>query len=413
MPQHARALTLVAALVIVACTDAPPSTAPPAPQAPDSAAPDFDVMSGAPDFGEPLANLTPDELARFDAGLEEFLEEEEVDGGLGPVFNEAACATCHNNPVGGTTGRTEARFGRVVNGAFDPMTEHGGSLIQDQGIGLVSSGGDFTFVGEVVHPTATVTAARITTQLFGLGLVDAVPDNTLLQLARLQAALTPATAGTPNLVREIRTGRTRVGRFGWKAQVPTLFQFSGDAYLNEMGITNPEFPDENCPQGDCAALAHNPLPDLNDDGAGVVAFTDFMTLLAAPPRGPSSLLALQGKVVFARIGCANCHTPVLVTGESPVAALSKKAFQPFSDFLLHDMGVLGDGIVQGSATGRQMRTAPLWGLRTRSLLLHDGRATTIPQAIRFHAGQGAASRNRFLRLSWFDRYALLRFLKTL
>jgi CxxC motif-containing protein (DUF1111 family) len=402
---------LLAGLWLTAC--ASPDAVVSGPPSSDSVGAEFDLMSDAPDFGEPLANLTADELARFDAGLDEFLEVEEVDEGLGPVFNEAACATCHNNPVGGTTGRAETRFGRIVNGAFDPMTEFGGSLIQDQGIGFVSSGGDFTFVREEVPAGATVTAGRITTQLFGLGLVDAVADNTLLALARLQAATTPATAGTPNLVREIRTGLTRVGRFGWKAQVPTLFQFSGDAYLNEMGITNPEFPNESCPQGDCASLAHNPLATLNDDGAGVVAFTDFMTLLAAPPRGPRSLVVLQGGVIFAAIGCANCHTPVLVTGESPIAALSKRVFQPFSDFLLHDMGALGDGIVQGTATGRHMRTAPLWGLRTRSLLLHDGRATTIEAAIDFHGGQGAASRHRFLRLGAFERYALLRFLRSM
>jgi CxxC motif-containing protein (DUF1111 family) len=204
-----------------------------------------------------------------------------------------------------------------------------------------------------------------------------------------------------------------VGRFGWKAQVPTLFQFSGDAYLNEMGITNPEFQGENCPQGNCAALAHNPVLALNDDGAGVVAFTDFMTMLAPLPRGPRSLQVVHGSGVFARVGCASCHTPALVTGTSPIAALSNKVFRPFSDFLLHDMGALGDGIVQGAATGRQMRTAPLWGLRTRSLLLHDGRATTIVAAITFHGGQAAASRNRFLRLGLFDRSALLSFLRSL
>jgi CxxC motif-containing protein (DUF1111 family) len=404
----AHALVLGISLTACVSPDAVVTSAP----SPDSAA-ELAVVSGAPAVGGPLANLTVDELVRFDAGLAEFLAVEGVDEGLGPVFNEASCATCHNGPVGGTTGRKETRFGRIVNGVFDPMTEFGGSLIQDRGIGLVSSSGDFTFVGEAAPSTATVTAGRITTQLFGLGLVDAVPDEYLLGLARLEAATSPTTAGTPHMVREIRTGRARVGRFGWKAQVPTLFQFSGDAYLNEMGITNPEFQGENCPQGDCAALAHNPLIALNDDGAGVVAFTDFMTMLAPPPRGPRSLQVVHGSGVFARVGCASCHTPALVTGTSPIAALSNKVFRPFSDFLLHDMGALGDGIVQGAATGRQMRTAPLWGLRTRSLLLHDGRATTIVAAITFHGGQAAASRNRFLRLGLFDRLALLSFLRSL
>jgi CxxC motif-containing protein (DUF1111 family) len=370
-------------------------------------------------FGDPFANLTADQLALFNAGKVEFAAVEAVDEGLGPVFNEAACATCHFGPgtaVGGTTGRVETRFGRMrPDGTFDPMTEFGGSLIQDRGIGPVTVAGPFTFVGEVVPREATVTTGRITTQLFGLGLVDAVPDDEFRQLAQLEAATSPATAGTPNMVREIATGRTRVGRFGWKAQVPTLHQFSGDAYLNEMGITNPEFPDESCPQGDCALLVHNPLPSPppNDDGTGVKKFTDFMTLLAAPPRGAVSLQVLEGSAMFALVGCANCHTPALVTGNSPVAALSGKVFQPFSDFLLHDMGSLGDGIVQGRATGRQIRTAPLWGVRTRAQLLHDGRATSLDAAILAHDGQGKQARDRFAGLSVRARAALLAFLNAL
>ncbi|OLC06087.1 MAG: hypothetical protein AUH42_06370 [Gemmatimonadetes bacterium 13_1_40CM_70_11] len=182
-----------------------------------------------------------------------------------------------------------------------------------------------------------------------------------------------------------------------------------------MGITNPEFPNETCPQGDCSVLIHNPLPSPppNDDGTDVAKFTDFMTLLAPPPRGPLSLQVLEGSGTFALIGCANCHTPALLTGSRPVAALSRKVFQPFSDFLLHDMGSLGDGIVQGSATGRQMRTAPLWGVRTRAQLLHDGRATSLDAAILAHDGQGRRARERFAGLSARARDALRAFLNSL
>jgi CxxC motif-containing protein (DUF1111 family) len=397
---------------LAACEPPDSGITSPPPPSPDAAG--SPGLSASTKSGDPFATLTPAELALFNTGKVEFEAVEAIDEGLGPVFNEASCATCHNAPVGGTTGRKETRFGRIVNGAFDPLTEFGGSLIQDQGIGLVTTAaGSYTFVGEVVPAMATVTARRITTPLFGLGLVDAVPDEELLQLARLEAATSPATAGTPSMTTEIRTGRARVGRFGWKAQVPTLFQFSGDAYLNEMGITNPEFPNENCPQGDCSALDHNPLKTLNDDGAGVVKFTDFMSLLAPPPRGNLSLQVFTGSAIFAVIGCANCHTPALVTGRSPVAALSNKVFQPYSDFLLHDMGDLGDGIAQGSATRRQMRTTPLWGVRTRALLLHDGRATSLAAAILAHDGQGREARDRFLRLSPGARFSLLQFLGSL
>lgn len=365
--------------------------------------------------GQPFPGLTAEERARFEAGRDEFEDVETVEEGLGPVFNEASCATCHNDPLGGTTGRSETRFGRRnADGTFDPMASVGGSLIQDHALGQVDDDPAHVYVAEIVPADATIRAGRITTPLLGLGLVDAVTDEYLLQLAQRQAAERPRTAGTANMVLEIRTGQMRVGRFGWKAQVPTLFQFSGDAYLNEMGVTNPEFPAESCPQGDCASLSFNPAPDLNDDGEGVEAFHDFMTLLAPPGRGSISAgMNSMGSRVFEQIGCNACHTPILVTGPSPVEALSNKQFRPFSDFLLHDMGSLGDGVAQGGASGSQMRTAPLWGIRHRPTLLHDGRATTIPDAIVAHDGQGQYARDLFLALGPGERAALLAFLKSL
>ena len=395
------ALTSIA-IALVGC-EFPQSTSP---VAADSGFTGHVEALSALDLGEPFPRLRPDELARFEAGKDEFDEVETVEEGLGPVFNEAACSTCHTNPIGGSNGRLETRFGKLgADGVFDPMATLGGSLLQDHGIPGYNA--------EVVPTDATVTAGRITTQLFGLGLVDAVPDEELLHLARIQAVNTPQTAGTANIVLELRSGLMRVGRFGWKAQVPTLFQFSGDAYLNEMGITNPEFPAENCPQGDCASLVYNPVPGLNNDGDGVAAFNDFMTLLAPPSRGAISAQVVTGSLVFDRIGCGSCHTPVLATGPNPVKAVSQKLFHPYSDFLLHDMGGLGDGIVQGGATGSQMRTAPLWGVRTRAVLLHDGRATTIQDAIAAHDGQGRLARDRFLGLSATARTALIAFVRSL
>jgi CxxC motif-containing protein (DUF1111 family) len=355
--------------------------------------------------------LSDDEQAAFVAGKAEFEEVEEVADGLGPVFNEASCATCHSDPVvGGGSTRLETRFGRLNHdGSFDPMTALGGSLLQDRGIGKV---GVYNYNGEQVPPEATIVAQRRTTPLFGLGLVDAVPDTTFVAMARMQAKLVPETAGRPNMVTNI-DGKSVVGKFGWKAQVPTLLQFSGDAYLNEMGITNPLFPDENCPQGYCSLLAGNPSDGLNDDGEGVEAFANFMMLLAPPPRGPITWDVAAGEVVFMSIGCANCHVPALETGPHPVKALARQTFFPFSDFLLHDMGSLGDGIEQGQATGREMRTAPLWGLRAIKRFLHDGRATTLDQAISAHDGQGAAARDNFMALPQDSKSKLLRFLNSL
>jgi CxxC motif-containing protein (DUF1111 family) len=372
------------------------------------------------DFGDPLTGLTAGELAKFEAGKIEFSTEEEIGEGLGPVFNEASCVACHIGPgtaVGGTTQRLETRFGRLrADGTFDPMTESGGSLLQDHGIGSVTvAAGSYQYLTETVPGEATVSARRRTQPLFGLGLVDATPASTFIGIAIAQGILKPSIAGRASIVPDpSNSGRPALGKFGWKAQVPTLFVFSADAYLNEMGITSPLFPNENCPQGDCAALRYNPaLSTPNDDGTGVERFNDFMTFLGPPPRGPRSFATEYGNIVAAAIGCLDCHVQTLRTGRNAVPALDEVRYHPFSDFLLHEMGSLGDGITQNHATGELMRTQPLWGLRSQTLLLHDGRATSIGQAIRAHDGQGAASRRAFEALSGFDHSALMAFLHSL
>ncbi|MBY0276166.1 hypothetical protein K2Z84_12540 [Candidatus Binatia bacterium] len=371
------------------------------------------VAFGAESFGDPIAGLTNDEQARFAAGREVFSENETVADGIGPVFNDDSCVACHVAPAaGGGSTRVETRFGRRARGSFDALASLGGSLIQEQGIGQQ---GDCNFVAEAVPATANVEGGRRTTPIFGLGLVDAVEDKTLLDLAAKQRARTPATAGRARYVADAVSGGQRIGRFGWKAQVPSLLHFSGDAYLNEMGITTPFFPNENCPQGDCSLLRCDPVPDPEDDGADVFLFADFMSFLAPPPRadGASRRAVRAGERVFERVGCADCHVPTLKTGFHESAALRNREFQPYSDFLLHDMGTLGDGIAQDGAAGREMRTAPLWGLRALTTFLHDGRATTVEAAILAHDGQGAVARDRFRALGADDRRSLLRFLRSL
>lgn len=371
------------------------------------------VAAAEETFGNPISGLTKDEQSRFAAGREVFSENETVADGIGPVFNDDSCVACHVAPApGGGSTRVETRFGRRARGSFDALPGLGGSLIQEQGIGRQ---GDCTFVAETVPASANVQAGRRTTPIFGLGLVDALDDRTLLELAAKQRARTPATAGRARYVADAVAGGQRIGRFGWKAQVPSLLHFSGDAYLNEMGITTPFFPDEVCPQGDCSQLRCDPVPDPEDDGADVFLFADFMAFLAPPPRadGAGRRAVRTGERVFERIGCADCHVPALRTGFHEVAALRERQFSPYSDFLLHDMGSLGDGIAQDGAAGREMRTAPLWGLRVLATFLHDGRATTIEAAILAHDGQGAASRDRFRGLAADDRRSLLRFLRSL
>jgi CxxC motif-containing protein (DUF1111 family) len=243
--------------------------------------------------------------------------------------------------------------------------------------------------------------------------VDAVPDATFVAIANEERFNPDHIKGTVAMVPNIETGQLSVGKFGWKGQNPSLFQFSGDAYVNEMGITSPQFVDENCPQGDCDSLHCNPRPDMNDDGTDVALFADFMKFLAAPPRGPITGSAIVGELVFRSIGCVGCHRSVLRTGPNPVAALDRKTIHPYSDFLLHDMGSLGDGITQNNATGKLMRTAPLWGLRKITTYLHDGRATTLEQAILAHDGQAKKARDRFASLSGGNKQFLYAFLNSL
>ena len=364
------------------------------------------------DFSVPLPGITSDEQARFNAGKDAFEEVEGIADGLGPVFNEVSCVACHN--VGGTGGgnsKLEFRFGRITNGLFDPLTQFGGSLQQLQGIGDLGDGCEFH--AESVGGGANVQAGRRTTPLFGLGLVDAVAGSTLEALAAVEPA---ATRGRVNRAMNLSTGKLAVSKFGWKAQVPTLFQFAGDAYLNEMGITNPQFPNESCMNGDCDYTNRcNPAPGLNDDGTDVREFRDFMTFLAPPARGPITGAVLAGEAVFVAIGCANCHTPVLKTAANAAEpSLRNRVFQPFSDFLLHDMGSLGDHIGgQGQAGLREMRTQPLWGLHLLTTFLHDGRASTIEGAVAAHDGQAVGARNRFNNLPAQQKANIMAFLKSL
>src|SRR5437764_13228900 len=383
-----------------------------------------ELSSTAVNLGDPLPGLGAHELELFQEGRTHFMDEEGIADGLGPVFNEASCVACHltaGSAVGGSNGRLETRFGRVnFRGKFDALATQGGSLLQDHAIGRQPSrdpanpNSFFVFNAESVPRPANVVAQRRTTPLFGLGLVDAVPDAEIRSIAANQRISAPFVAGTVAVVTDLTTGKPAVGKFGWKNGNPTLLQFSADAYLNEMGITSPLFPNENCPEGDCTDLAFNPVAGLNDaDGADVLAFANFMMFLAPPPRAPQTAQTLAGERVFQSIGCAVCHTPTLVTGPNAVGALDSIEYHPYSDFLLHDMGSLGDGIVQGAAGAKQMRTAPLWGLRVATNLLHDGRAETPLEAILAHDGQGRRAHDCFKALDARDRAALLAFLDSL
>ncbi|MEY4511667.1 MAG: hypothetical protein RLZZ450_3789 [Pseudomonadota bacterium] len=378
-----------------------------------TAKPGTTLVAAVTAFGAPLNGLSAANQAAFFDGKAEFSAAEEPDEGLGPVFNGPSCAFCHvQGATGGAGTLVETRFGKLTNGVFDPLGSLGGSLIQTTGIGV---SGRCNYVGETVPASATIRAGRLTTPLFGLGLINGVPSAALEAIALAQPS---NVRGRTNRVLEVATGQTIVGKFGWKAQVPTVFQFAGDAYLNEMGITTPQFPTENCPQGDCSLLACDPLPEINgaveDDGSGVVAFSNFMTFLAPPPTVPFNANSTLGAALFVTVGCANCHTPALATGTSSNPALNLKTFAPYSDFLLHDMGTLGDQIGgQGRATGNEMRTAPLWGARVRTRFLHDGRAANVTDATLAHTGQGKLSRDLFNALPSAQKAQIVAFINSI
>jgi CxxC motif-containing protein (DUF1111 family) len=368
-------------------------------------------VPGTPQPGAPLAGLTAAELADFHDGRDEFVAVETPEGGLGPIFNNSSCVACHSaGGVGGASTQTVTRFGRLTQGQFDDLARLGGSLLQARAIDVAAL--------ERVPREASITTRRVTTPLFGAGLMEAVTDDTIEQNARKPQP--DGVHGRVSYVLDVATGQRRVGRFGWKAQHATLLAFAGDAYLNEMGVTSRFFPHENAPNGRADLLARfDKLPDPEDvvepdSGKGDIDHAaDFMRLLAPAPTLPPTADSLAGQRLFGNARCTACHTPALTTGNSLVAALAHKPVALYSDLLLHDMGALGDGIAQETARGRDMRTAPLWGLRLRPAYLHDGRARTVEAAIEAHDGEAVASRRRFQAMTPTEKQQLVAFLRTL
>jgi CxxC motif-containing protein (DUF1111 family) len=231
-------------------------------------------------------------------------------------------------------------------------------------------------------------------------------------------------------VLEASPAATRIGRFGWKNQHASLLSFAADAYLNEEGITSPLFPTENTSNGNSVA-AFDTVSDPEDAATGphpfgpdVEAFTAFVRSTKAPPRGPQDADTFKGEKDFKDVGCMNCHTDAMTTATSGTsfnggnfvvdASLGDKIIHPYGDFMLHDINT-GDGIVQngGSTTRTQVRTAALWGLRTRTRLMHDGLSLTISDAIARHGGQAASTVTAFNALSAVEQGKVLAFLNSL
>ena len=364
--------------------------------------------------GDPLPGITPIEFEEFRLGLDDFLEVETADEGLGPAFNGTSCAVCHNVPaVGGAGTIAEIRAGRTNSrGEFEALHPSGETLFHL-----------FSVPGHACQPQipaeATIIARRVPIPLFGAGLVEAIPDDAI------RAAEDPFdrngddVSGRAAIITDLATGERRVGRFGWKAQHATLIAFGADAYRNEMGITNDLFMHE-------LALGSTPdqmracdrlpepedIPDPRTRRRGIDNFASFMRFLAPVERGPIDDAARAGEQVFAMIGCTSCHVPAYTTAASANPLFDRKTIRLFSDLLLHDIGT-GDGIRQGAGEPEEIRTPALWGLRLRRPLLHDGSAATVLDALLRHRGEADLARRGVERLSDADRTALLAFLNSL
>src|SRR6185436_1709187 len=317
------------------------------------------------------------------------------DEGLGPLFNRRACLDCHLSPAAGGSGVTRdtfvTRVGHTRGNGFDPMIGHGGPIARQHSIDEL---GGHCGLRPGVPPQANVTALRSAMTLRGTALIDTI----------LPAAILAGQAAQPAEVR----GRAavladgRLGKFGWKADLPTLVEFMGQALRDELGVTNPLRP-KDLVNG---CQANRTSPEM--DGLPLTSLVAFLD--GVDPAAPTAAcLSSAGAALFASIGCASCHTPSLPGPGSPTAA--QKPVRLYSDLLLHDLGpALADGIEQGAATGREFRTAPLWGARDRQQFLHDGRAATLGAAIAAHGGQATAASAAFSGLSAADQQALLDFL---
>ena len=370
--------------------------------------------------------------ATMDADRATFEERDDISKGLGPVYNTQSCAECHQNPVTGAISQvTELRAGHTdSSGNF--IDAPGGSLINDRAINAS--------IQERVPGTETTRTFRTSLNTLGDGFVEAIDSNTLANIANNQPSQSGGQiAGLFIQVPVLEApGHVRGGRFGWKNQQASLLSFSSDAYLNEQCVTNRFNLTDNTSLGNSVA-AFDTVPDNTpctsspsvicgeDKDDDIFAFAEFMRTSKAPSRDAALAAtsdAITGSALFNQIGCNICHVTSITTAPAGTvinggaftvpAALGNKIIHPFGDFLLHNVGT-GDGIVQngGQATVNKLRTAPLWGMRTRDRLMHDGESLLRNDAILRHAGEANGVINNYRALSTTQKNQLITFLNSL
>ncbi|HKQ83789.1 MAG TPA: di-heme oxidoredictase family protein [Steroidobacteraceae bacterium] len=416
-------------------------------------------------FAQPLPTLPTEDLRKFTFGNRLFntnwvAAPSSVDAfdGLGPVFNRVSCSSCHTRDGRGKAPESSAElFESILLRLSLPGTrEHGGAVpvpaygeqlnekavsnVPAEGHGRVSYAvreGKYPdgTVYSLAVPTYSITdltfgslpanvqiSPRVAPPVFGLGLLEAVPDETLRSLADPEDANGDGISGRMNIVWDPEKQTATIGRFGWKANQPSVHVQNAAAALNDIGLTTTLFARENVVEGQTAAAAAptGGAPEVSDE---FLARLDFYTRTLAVPaaRDVGTPPVQSGAAVFAATGCVACHVPTLETAaENAIPALANQTIHPFTDLLLHDMGPeLADGRPDYAATGSEWRTAPLWGIgltatvNRHTRFLHDGRARSLTEAILWHGGEAARARDSFMHLPRAQRAALLQFLNSL
>jgi len=372
-----------------------------------------------------------------DKNREEFENEETIAEGLGPVYTARSCAACHGQPVtGGASQVTHVQAGHLDSsgnylgataelgdGSVFPLVQTSGfiwprSICSDAQMRLPETGN-----------SEPIRSSRIALSALGAGFIEAIPDSTIFAIAAGQPGQSGGTiAGEVAFAPVFDNGLSfAVGRFGWKSAISSLLTFSAAAYLADLGITNRIFPAEIVSQCDAVADPED-RPNKPAGKQGIDALASFMRSTKAPPR--DALLAATadaqaGSQLFNQIGCAICHVPTIQTAPAGTVinggaftvppALGDKIIHPYSDFVLHDVGTNDGTVVFGApqSTARKLRTSPLWGVRLRNRLMHDGESRTFTEAILRHAGEAVNVKNNFLSLSETQKAQLIKFLKSL
>jgi CxxC motif-containing protein (DUF1111 family) len=387
---------------------------------------DLTANAGAQSVSNGIAEPPGDTFALDQA---QFERRHDPATGLGPVFNATACVECHNNGVTGAASQfTELRVGHIANGGFvNPTIAINGGATTITGRSIVNDRSICSQSQEHVPDTENVRTLRAVLNTLGDGFVEAVPDQTFLALSASQPGQSNGMIqGEAIQVPVLEApGQTSVGKFGWKDQDPTILSFSGDAYLNEMGVTN-----RLKPKDVTSVCKVTTDPEDTPDALGMADidhFAQFIRGTRVPPRDTvlaATPDAVAGQILFNSVKCATCHVSTLTTAAPGTvinggtytvpAALGNKTLHPYGDFLLHNVGT-GDGIVQAGPadTANKLRTVPLWGLHIKSRFMHDNASTTLNDAIQRHGGEAGEVIANFNSLTVIQQQQLLTFLKSL